>query len=58
MPTDAQLQCLYRITYQLTYMLSQPIYLVCLDSRTKNLFVLGGYSEDIEFEITPTGEVL
>lgn len=58
MPTDVQLECLYRIGYQLTYMLSQPIYLICVDSRTQNLFILAGYSEEIEFEITPSGEVV
>ena len=58
MPTDAQLRCLYRIGYQLTYMLFQPIiHLICIDDRTQNLYILAGQNEEIEFEITPDGEV-
>lgn len=58
MPTDAQLRCLYRIGYQLTYMLFQPIHLICIDGQTQNLYILAGQNEEIEFEITPDGEVL
>ena len=58
MPTDAQLKCLYRISYQLTYVMFQPIHLVCIDKRTKNLFIWAGSKEEIEFEITTDGEVL
>ena len=58
MPTDAQRKCLDRISYQLTYVMFQPIHLVCIDERTKNLFILGGRKEEIEFEITTDGEVL
>ena len=58
MPTNAQLKCLYRISYQLTYVMFQPIHLVCIDKRTKNLFILAGSKEEIEFEITTDGEVL
>jgi hypothetical protein len=36
----------------------QPIHLICIDERTKNLFILAGNHEEIEFEITPKGEVL
>jgi hypothetical protein len=36
----------------------QPIHLVCIDGRTQNLYVLAGQKEEIEFEVTPTGEVL
>ncbi|GAB4294409.1 MAG: hypothetical protein Fur0025_31060 [Oscillatoriaceae cyanobacterium] len=57
MPTDSQLRCMYRICYQLTYVMLQPIHLVCLDARTKNLFILAGFSEEIEFKITPNWEV-
>ena len=58
MPTDSQLRCLYRISYHLTYRMLQPIHLVCIDGRTQNLYVLAGQKEEIEFEVTPTGEVL
>ncbi|GET38539.1 DUF6888 family protein [Microseira wollei] len=53
MPTDAQLRCLYRIAYQLTYLMFQPIQLICIDGRTQNLFILAGQEEEIEFEIAP-----
>ena len=58
MPTEAQLQCLYRIGYQLTYLMLQPIHLICIDGRTQNLFILAGHDEELEFEIAPSGEVL
>ncbi|WP_200817632.1 DUF6888 family protein [Calothrix rhizosoleniae] len=58
MPTDVQLKCLYRIAYQVTYVMFQPIHLICIDERTKNLFILAGQNENIEFEITRDGEVL
>ncbi len=48
MPTDAQLRCLYRIGYQLTYILFQPIHLICIDGRTQNLYILAGQNEEIE----------
>ncbi|WP_422614244.1 DUF6888 family protein [Brasilonema bromeliae] len=35
----------------------QPIHLICIDSRTQNLFILAGDNEDIEFEVTSNGEV-
>ncbi len=56
-PTELQLRSLYRQCYTLTYVMLQPIYLVCLDERTNNLFVLAGYEETIELEIFPNGEV-
>ena len=58
MPTAEQLGCLYRISYYLTYSMFQPIHLVCIDGRTQNLYVLAGQNEEIEFEVTPSGEVL
>jgi hypothetical protein len=58
MPTDSQLGCLYRIGYRLTYQMLQPIHLVCIDGRTQNLYMLAGQNEEIEFEVTPNGEVL
>jgi hypothetical protein len=57
MPTDAQLRGLYRLSYWLTYIMLQPIHLVCLDDRTSNLYVLAGNTEALEFQITPNGEV-
>jgi len=56
MPTAAQLESLYRIGYQLTYLMFQPIHLVCIDARTRNLYVLAGYNEELEFQILPNGE--
>jgi len=58
MPTTTQLQCLYRISYHLTYRMLQPIHLVCVDARSQNLYVLAGQNEEIEFEVAPNGEVL
>ncbi|WP_404800300.1 DUF6888 family protein [Amazonocrinis nigriterrae] len=58
MPTNAQLKGLYRICYQLTYLIFQPIHLICIDDRTQNLYILAGQNEEIEFEITVNGEVL
>ncbi|WP_445301535.1 DUF6888 family protein [Microcoleus sp. MOSTC5] len=49
---------MYRIGYQLTYLMFQPIHLICIDDRTQNLFILAGNNEEIELEITPNGEVL
>jgi hypothetical protein len=57
MPTDAQLRGLYRLSYWLTYVMLQPIYLVCIDDRTSNLYILAGNTENLEFQITPNGEV-
>lgn len=57
MPTADQLESLYRISYQLTYVMLQPIHLVCVDHRTYNVYILAGYGENLEFEIVPNGEV-
>ena len=57
MPTAAQLESLYRVSYQLTFIMLKPIHLVCVDRRTLNVYVLAGDSEDLEFEIIPNGEV-
>ena len=56
MPTAAQLESLYRICYQLTYTMLQPIHLVCVDDRTRNIYILAGYDEELEFQILPNGE--
>jgi hypothetical protein len=58
MPTAKQLQSLYRVSYQLTYTMLQPIHLICIDDRTKNLYILAGYEEELEFQIKPNGEVI
>ncbi len=34
----------------------QPIHLICVDNRTRNVYVLAGYDEEIEFQILPIGE--
>jgi hypothetical protein len=57
MPTAAQLESLYRVSYQLTYIMLQPIHLVCVDRRTGNVYILAGHGEDPELEIVPNGEV-
>lgn len=57
MPTVAQLETLYRISFQLTFTMFQPIHLVCVDHRTQNVYVLAGHQEDLELEIVPNGEV-
>ena len=56
MPTSAQLKSLYRVSYQLTYSMLQPIHLICVDNRTRNVYVLAGYNEELEFQILPGGE--
>lgn len=56
MPTIAQLESLYRISYQLTYTMLQPIHLICVDDRTRNVYILAGYDEELEFQILPNGE--
>jgi hypothetical protein len=56
MPNAAQLESLYRICYQLTYTMLQPIHLICVDGRTRNVYILAGYDEELEFQILPNGE--
>jgi hypothetical protein len=53
MPTDAQLKGLYRLSYWLTFIMIQPVHLVCIDDRSNNLYVLAGNTENLEFQITP-----
>jgi hypothetical protein len=57
MPNDAQLKGLYRLGYWLTFIMVQPVYLVCIDERTSNLYILAGDDENLEFQITLDGEV-
>ncbi|WP_264299904.1 DUF6888 family protein [Nostoc sp. MG11] len=35
----------------------QPIYLICVDNRTRNIYILAGYDQEIEFQILPNGEL-
>jgi hypothetical protein len=56
MPTIDQLGSLYRLGYQLTYIMLQPVHMICVDDRTKNLYVLAGNTEELEFQIRPNGE--
>jgi hypothetical protein len=56
MPTAEQLKSLYRIGYQLTYLMLQPIHLICVDIRTRNVYILAGYDEELEFQILPNGD--
>lgn len=56
MPTAAQLESLYRVGYQLTYAMLQPIHLICVDNRTCNVYILAGYNEELEFQILINGE--
>jgi hypothetical protein len=55
-PTALQLETLYCVGYQLTYAMLQPIHLICVDSRTHNVYILAGHDEEIEFQILPNGE--
>jgi hypothetical protein len=57
MPTATQLESLYRVSYQLTYFMFQPIHLICVDDRTRNIYILAGYDEELEFQILPNGEL-
>jgi hypothetical protein len=57
MPTADQLASLYRISYQLTFTMLQPIHLICVDARTEELYILAGYDEELEFQILPNGEL-
>lgn len=57
MPTAEQLASLYRISYQLMFTMLQPIHLIRIDVRTRNVYVLAGYDEELEFQILPNGEL-
>ncbi len=57
-PTVAQLQKLYVVCHTITNIMLQPIHIIRLDERSNNLFILAGGEEQIELEITPTGELL
>lgn len=41
----------------LTYFMLQPIHLICVDGRTRNVYILAGYDEELEFQILPDGEL-
>lgn len=55
-PTQAQLESLYRQCYRLTNEHMQPIYIVRIDERTRNIYILAG--EDIQLQIKPDGELI
>lgn len=57
MPTVEQLKSLYRVSYQLTYVMLQPIHLICVDARTQNIYVIAGYNEELEFQILLDGSL-
>ncbi len=57
-PTEAQLRSLYRQCHRLTNVFLQPILLVRLDERTRNLFILAGVEESLELQIKPDGELI
>jgi hypothetical protein len=57
MPNAAQLESLYFVSCQLTYTMFQPIHLICVDQRTRNVYVMAGHDEGLEFQILPNGEV-
>ena len=56
-PTVEQLQSLYRLCHVLANVMFQPIYIVRVDERSLNLFILAGQTEEIELEIQPSGRI-
>lgn len=56
-PTAAKLRSLYRYCHLLTNVMFQPVYIVRLDERTLNLFILAGQNEESEIEIQPDGSI-
>jgi hypothetical protein len=58
MPTQPQLIKLYIACNTITNIMFEPIHIVRLDERTGNLFILAGVAEELELEITPTGELI
>ena len=36
----------------------QPIHIIRVDERTKNVFILAGHNETIELQITPEGDII
>lgn len=57
-PTIAQMRSLYRQCHWLTNVAFQPIHVVRLDERSRNLFILAGHEESIEVQIKADGELL
>ena len=57
-PTEAQARKLHELCHTLTNVMFQPIYIVRLDERTGNLFILAGREETIEFEVDTKGELV
>lgn len=56
-PTIAQLRSLHIQCHILTNSMFQPIYIVRLDEKTENIFILAGQEELLEFEIDPQGRL-
>jgi hypothetical protein len=57
-PTPMQLVSLYNACHFLTNQAFQPIHVVRMDERTRNLFLLAGNDESIEVEILPDGSLI
>ncbi len=57
-PTIAQMRSLYRQCHWLTNVAFQPIHVVRLDERSRNLFILAGHEESIEVQIKADGELI
>jgi hypothetical protein len=57
-PTEAQLKALYSRCYWLTNVAFQPIHVIRMDERSRNIFILAGTEESIELQINPTGELI
>lgn len=55
-PNAVQLESLYRVAYQLTYLMFQPIHLICVNDRTHNVYILSGHDEELD-QIKLNGEV-
>ncbi|MGL4621498.1 MAG: DUF6888 family protein [Chroococcidiopsis sp.] len=57
-PTQAQLKSLYRQCYFITNTIKQPVHIVRIDERTKNIFILAGPEESLQLQIKPDGELI
>lgn len=57
-PTQAQLKSLYRQCYFITNKIKEPVHIVRIDERTKNIFILAGDEESLQLQIKPDGELI
>lgn len=57
-PTQAQLRSLYHQCYFITNTIKQPVHIVRIDERTKNIFILAGDEESLQLQIKPDGELI